>query len=153
MTSVSVETNDKSLHTQCGKLAIKSGHAAARVADIVKLGLGDVRLDVLARLDNGPDGPHGVRRRAPGADGILERRGGQVRGRGAGAVLEIGGEKGAALGGGRVARGVEQVRGRPVVVGCPFVEVVRDVKRGWIRRGVLKIDDDDLFFCMRCIMA
>jgi hypothetical protein len=31
-----------------------------------------------------------------------------------------------------------------MVVGCPLVEVVRDVEGGWVWRSVLKVDNDDL---------
>jgi len=56
-----------------GKLAIERGHTAASAANIVKLGLGNVRQDVLARLDDAPQRPHRMRRRAPRGHGVLER--------------------------------------------------------------------------------
>ena len=59
-------------------------------------------------------------------------------------MLEVGGEERAALGVGRVARGVEHVWGWAVVVCRPLDEVVRDVKRGWVWGRVLKVDDDYL---------
>jgi hypothetical protein len=65
------------------------------------------------------------------------------------AVLEVGGEERAALGVGRVARGVEHVWGWAVVVGRPLDKVVRDVERGWVWGRVLKVDDDDLLLWRR----
>ena len=55
-----------------GELAIERGHAGASVADIVEFGLGNVRQDVLARLDEAPQRPHRMRRRAPCGHGVLE---------------------------------------------------------------------------------
>ena len=31
-----------------------------------------------------------------------------------------------------------------MVVGCPLMEVVRDIERGWVWGSVLKVDNDDL---------
>ena len=31
-----------------------------------------------------------------------------------------------------------------MVVGCPLVEMIRDVKGGWVWGSVFKVDDDDL---------
>jgi hypothetical protein len=45
---------------------------------------------------------------------------------------------------GRVDGRVEQVGRRPVIVGGPLVEVVGDVERCRVGRGVFKIDDDNL---------
>lgn len=38
---------------------------------------------------------------------------------------------------------------RAVVVGCPLVEMIRNVEGGWVWRGVLKVDNDDLFMGRR----
>ena len=61
-------------------------------------------------------------------------------------VLEVGCKECATLDVGRVARGVEHVWGWAVIVGCPLVEMVRDVERCWIRGSVFKVDNDDLCF-------
>lgn len=155
-----IKYTNRKLKTQDSKLAIECGHAAASVVYIIKLGLGDARLNVLAGLDQAPHRPHGMRRRAPCADSLLQcnkltlaRGGGQVSKGGhvrwCCAVLEVSGEERASFGVVRVARRVKHVRCWAVVVGCPLVEVVRDVEGGWVWGRVLKVDENDLLTVTR----
>lgn len=110
-------------------------------------------------MDDAPDSPHRVRRRAPRVDLVLKHLHFELelraRGRDAGLrvfggrqrrarVLEVGGVEVAA----RVERGVlgvvEEVRRVAVVVGRPLMEVVSEVEGGRVWRGVFEVDDDNL---------
>lgn len=44
-----------------------------------------------------------------------------------------------------VEGGVEDVRGAAMIVCAPFVEMVGDIKGGWVGAGVFKVHDDDLY--------
>lgn len=61
-------SQDKPLHTQRPQLPPEPVHPAPRIADIVKLGLAVRPVKCLARLHEAPEGPHAVRRGAPGGD-------------------------------------------------------------------------------------
>ena len=150
---------------QGDELAAEGVDAVLRVAEVVELGLAVLALDELARLDDAPDGPHGLRGGAPRADLALEplhlRReravaasfafaaalsllsalGGSSLG---GGVREVRAVEVPALVEGRVPSRVKDVWDGAVVVRRPLVEVVGDIERGRVRRGVLEVDDDDL---------
>lgn len=46
------------LHAKCGELAIKRGHTAASIPNIIKIGFGNICQNVLSRLDEAPYRPH-----------------------------------------------------------------------------------------------
>lgn len=74
----------------------------------------------------------------------VRRRCGGGRGSGREGVGDVGVVEVAALLRGGITLGMEEVRLLGVVVGCPFVEVIRDVERRRIWRCVLKVNNDDL---------
>src|SRR5882762_8661802 len=62
------------LDPQSLDLGIKPLQPTTGIANIVELGLSDFGLHVLAGLDETPQGPHGVRGRAPCAHLLLQLR-------------------------------------------------------------------------------
>jgi hypothetical protein len=48
------------LHAKCGELAIKCGHTAPGMANIIKVRFGYVCQNVLSRLNEAPYRPHGM---------------------------------------------------------------------------------------------
>ena len=141
------------------QLAAEEVHAAHRVREVVKLGFGVLALHELTRLDDAPDGPHRMRRGAPGADMAVELL--RVRLEGAfGKLLgnlrlrvvdvalgvrEVRTIEVSALLRSGIEVGIEYAGCGPVVVHRPLVEVVRDVEGGRVRGSVLEVNDYDLW--------
>lgn len=157
--------------TELGNFAPEAGNASDSVAQIVEFANFSGDGDIVASLNDAPDGPHGMTRGAPRLDKTLQLLHFALSGR---AVLNgnVVGRAQGSLGAGQeqVRRGRAGRQRRDVCVvevaallerrvalflekpgfilrkiaGGPFVEVIGDLKRRWVRRSVLEVDDDDL---------
>lgn len=134
-------------------------HSALSVLDIIKLWLLDTSLQVFSRLDNSPDCPHSVWRRAPEPNlfvqlsklglELFRRKSRRVCRRRR--VLEVSDIEVATFFVCWISRGIQKMGSRAMVIGCPFVKVIGNIERRRIRGGVLEINDDYLLIiCVKC---
>jgi hypothetical protein len=137
-------------------------HPAARVRDVIEFHRTIRTFDHFTGLDQTPDGPHAMRSRTPYGDLTIQKfhflqtllvgrcspgcRRSALKDR---HVLQVNRVEITALLTRWIQFRVENMRSGRVVIARPFQEVIGDVKCGWIERGILEIDNDDLRLLVR----